>query len=71
MNNSSTKFLNNNFCQDQEVPESTFSSRKNMLSSAEEGRLISTSKKGVVTSNKIGLLRKVLEGIHDSYLQYS
>lgn len=67
MNNSSTKFLNNNFCQEPEMPESTFSSRKNTLSSAEEGRLISTAKTGVVTSHKIGLLRKVLEGIHDDY----
>ena len=67
MNNSSTKIFNNNFCQDYEVPESTISSRKGTISSVEEARLLTPSKAGVVTSHKIGLLRKVLEGIHDDY----
>mmetsp|Transcript_434 Transcript_434/g.458 ORF Transcript_434/g.458 Transcript_434/m.458 type:complete len:222 (-) Transcript_434:98-763(-) len=67
MNNSSTNLLNNNYYQEGEVPESTLSSRKNTIGSAEEGRLMGTSKAGVVSSNKIGLLRKVLEGIHDDY----
>ena len=67
MNNSSTNLFNNNIYTSTDLPESTISSRRNTLNSFEDGRLINATKPEMDMSNKIGLLQKVLEGIHDDY----
>lgn len=67
MNNSFPSFLGNTQFSDAEVPESTNSSRKTTIASADEAKTGALPKTGMVSGAKIGLLRKVLEGIHDDY----
>ena len=67
MKNSLNNQMNNRIYSEGELIESTNSSRKNTAHLMEEGRLTNSSATRIVSGNKIGLLRKVLSGIHDDY----
>ncbi|CAI2376091.1 unnamed protein product [Moneuplotes crassus] len=65
MNNSFPAMYNPMVFTDPELPESTNSSRKNTFVPGEESKVDQLPKTGIVSGAKIGLLRKVLEGIQD------
>lgn len=66
MNNSVSNLSYTSPGSEGELPESTKSSRKNTMSSADDSKSGPLPKTGMI-SGQIGLLRKVLEGIHDDY----